>query len=116
MTERAKRLFPSRAQTKRALDLAWISDSAHVSWSVAQRGLEEHGRGAIVVDTTQRPTAESDPFGYFPQAVVEQTGDEDTQRMVTEYDPSWEMVTVLLKAHDRISTYRVGVLPRRPGE
>ena len=42
--------------------------------------------------------------------MVEETGDEDTQRMVREYDPSWEMVTVLLKSHDRTSAYRVGVL------
>lgn len=34
--------------------------------------------------------------------------------MVTEYDPSWEMVTVLLKTHDRTSTYRVGVLWGKP--
>lgn len=85
-------------------------------WPVAWQGYEEHGRGAIVVDTTQHPTGESHPFGYFPQALVEQTGDEDTQRMVKQYDPSWEMVTVLLNTHDRTATYRVGVTSRKPKE
>ncbi len=34
--------------------------------------------------------------------------------MVREYDPSWEMVAVLLKTHDRTNTYRVGVVSRKP--
>jgi len=46
----------------------------------------------------------------LPQAVVEQQDDEDAQRMVREYNPTWEMVTVLLKPHDRVSIYRVGVV------
>ena len=69
-----------------------------------------------MVDTTQRPTGEGHPFGYFLQEMVQQTDDEDTQRTVREYDPSWEIVTMLLKPHERTSTYRVGVLPRGPGE
>ena len=63
-----------------------------------------------MVDITSRPTREGHPFGYFPQAKVEQTDDEDAQRMVRAYDPTWEMVAVLLKTHNRVSVYRVGVL------
>jgi hypothetical protein len=80
MPERAARLFSSWAERERASDLAWISENMHVFWPVAQQGYEEQGRGAIVVDTTKRPTGEGHPFGYFTQAMVEQTGDEDTQR------------------------------------
>jgi len=116
MPEREARWIPSWAESERTSDVAWISENLHVFWPVAQQRYEEHGRGAIVVDTTRLPTGEGHPFGYFPQQMVEQTGDEDTQRMVREYDPSWEMVTVLLKTHDRISTYRAGVLPRKPKE
>lgn len=87
MPERDARRFPSWAERERASDLAWISENVHVFWPVAQQGYEEHRRGAIIVDTTQRPTGEGHPFGYFPQAMVEQTGDEDMQRMVREYDP-----------------------------
>jgi hypothetical protein len=55
------------------------------------------------------------PFGYFPQEVIEQQGgDEDTQRLVREYDPSAEFVTTVLKPQDRISSYRLGVIPREP--
>lgn len=109
MRERDRRRFPAWAERERAGDLAWIGENLHVFWPAAQQGYEEFGREAIVVDTTSRPTGEGHPFGYFPQAMVEQTGDEDAQRMVRQYDPTWEMVTVLLKTHDRVSVYRVGV-------
>ncbi len=94
MPEGGRRCLPSWAERARAFDLAWISENLRVLWPVARQGYEERGRGAIVVDTTQRPTGEGHPFGYFPQAVVEQTGDEDTQRMVREYDPSRDSLKV----------------------
>jgi hypothetical protein len=34
--------------------------------------------------------------------------------MVTEYNPAWEMVTVLLKGQNRSSTYRMIVLAPDP--
>jgi len=114
MRERDKGRFPAWAQRERAGDLAWIRENLHVFWPAAQRACEELGRGAIVVDTTSRPTGEGHPFGYFPQEKVEQTGDEDAQRMVREYEPSWEIVAVLLKTEERTSTYRVGIVPRKP--
>ena len=116
MAERERRRFPVWAERGRADDLAWIKGNLHVFWPVAQQGYEEFGRGAIVVDITSRPTGEGHPFGYFPQAKVEQSDDEEAQRMVREYDPTWEMVTVLLKTHNRISVYRVGVLSSGPKE
>lgn len=109
MTERERGRFPAWAERERAGDLAWIRENLHVFWPAAQQGYEEFSRGAIVVDTTSRPTDEGHPFGYLPQEKVEETGDEDAQRMVREYEPSWEMVTVLLKPLDRLSVYRVGV-------
>ena len=42
--------------------------------------------------------------------MVEQGPGEDPQRMAREYDPTWEMETVLLKTRARTSVYRVGVL------
>ncbi|HEX9870552.1 MAG TPA: hypothetical protein VGC99_18555 [Candidatus Tectomicrobia bacterium] len=69
--------------------------------------------GALVVDTTVRPTGAGHPFGYVSQEQVRQFGSKDEIRMVTVYDPSWEMVIVLLKPRDRISSYRVGV-PKPP--
>jgi hypothetical protein len=110
MSERERGRFRAWAERERTGDLAWIKENLYVFWPVAQQGYEQHGRGAIVVDTTSRPTGEGHPFGYLPQAMVEQQGDEDTQRMVREYDPAWEMVTVLLKIHERSSTYRLGVV------
>lgn len=116
MPEPDGRRFPSWAEAEWGSDLAWISENLHLFWPVAHQGHEENGRGAIVVDTTQRPTGEGYPFGHFKQAIVAQTGDDDSQRMVRDCDPSWEMVTVVLKTHDPTSTYRVGVVRRMPRE
>jgi hypothetical protein len=62
-----------------------------------------------VVNTTSRTGEGGNPFVYFPQEMIEQTGDRDTQRMVSEYDPSGEFVAVLLKIEDRVSSYRLQV-------
>ncbi len=61
-----------------------------------------YGRGAIVVDTASRPTGEGHPFGYFPQEVVEEGNDKDIKRLVHEYDPTIEIIVVLLKPDDLI--------------
>lgn len=40
--------------------------------------------------------------------MVQQSGDEDTQRMVRENGPSWTMVTVLPNIRDQTRSYRAG--------
>jgi hypothetical protein len=110
MPPRKEREFPEWAEQERTGDLEWIGENLHVLWPAAQLGYEAVGRGAVVVDTTIRPTGEGHPFGYFDQQALEQGADMDTQRLVREYDPSWEMVTSLLKTEQRVSSYRVGVL------
>ena len=114
MHEREGRRLPDWAERERVGDLAWIGENLHVFWPAARQGYEEFGRGAIIVDTTSRPTGEGNPFIYLPQEGVEKHGDTDAQRMVREYDPTWEFVTVLLKACDRVSIYRVGVPSQKP--
>jgi hypothetical protein len=105
--------MPAWAERERISDLAWIVENLHIFWPAAEEGYIAHGRGALVVDTTIRPTDAGHPFGYFPQEDIEIAGGDDERRMVAQYDPDHEMVTVLLKAHDRCSTYRIGV-PGRP--
>ena len=46
-------------------------------------------------------------FGYYLQATIEETGDDDVKRMVREYQPEREFVIVLLKPEERTSSYRV---------
>jgi hypothetical protein len=53
---------------------------------------------------------------YVPQAVIAKKGDADALRMVSEYDPTWELVVILLKPQERESVYRVGVPQLRSGE
>lgn len=103
--------IPEWAQRERQADLAWIAENLDVFWTAATTAFDEAGRGAIVVDTTVQPIPDvGHPFGYFSQEQVEQQANEDTTRMVTEYDPEHEFVVVLLKRDDRISTYRVRAL------
>ena len=114
MSKRPERRIPRWAEKERGSDMAWIGDNLHIFWPAAWTGYEAVGRGALGIDTTQTFSHEGGvghPFGYLDQATIEQQEDEDLKRMVREYDPSWEMVTALFKPHDRLSTYRIGVLP-----
>jgi hypothetical protein len=42
--------------------------------------------------------------------VVLEYFDEEEIRLVREYDPTWELVTILLREDGERSSYRVGVL------
>jgi hypothetical protein len=109
--------LPDWAERERASDLAWIMENVHVFWPAAQQGHAEWGRGALVVDTTSQPVeGRGHPFGYFPQDVIQEQGDDDTQRLVREYDPPTEFVSVLLKPEDRVSSYRLRVIDAEPRE
>ncbi len=101
--------IPDWAKRERGRDLAWIQENLHVFWPAAQQAYKDSGRGAIVVDITSRPTGEGHPFIYLPQSEIEKMEDADAFRMVTQYDPTWELVTMLLKHEGRVSTYRVGI-------
>ena len=71
-----------------------------------------------MVDTTEtviHPGGTGHPMGYLDQVTITQHGDEDTQRLVGEYEPTEEFVSVLLKPQDRQSTYRVRVIPAAAG-
>jgi len=108
-----RKIVPDWAMRDRQRDMEWIGENLHIFWPVAAAAFAEQGRGAIVVDTTTRPTGRGHPFGYFPQAEIEQRDDEDIKRMVREYDPKRELVVVMLKPNDHISTYRVQARQRR---
>jgi hypothetical protein len=76
--------MPGWARRERLDDLAWITENMYVFWPAARAGFAAVGRGAIIVDTTARPTGGGHPFGYLPAEIVGQSGDSDTIRMVTE--------------------------------
>lgn len=106
--------IPEWAQRERGHDMEWIGENLHVFWPAATAAFKEHGRGALVVDTTLQPIpGKGHPFAYFPQEVVETGDDGDLKRMVRQYDPEHELVVSLLKTEDRTSNYPVQVRPHQ---
>ena len=95
------------AAKEREADLDWIEENLHIFIPVAQSEYDENGRGAIIVNASERAEGKGHPFGYLPQANIEEFEDEEVIRMVREYDPKQELVIVLLKPKNRESTYRV---------
>ena len=111
------RSIPDWAHQERQTDLDWIRENLDRFRSTATSAFVAAGRGAIFVDTTIEPVpGAGHPFAYLVQEQVDELGYEDTKRIVIEYDPVQELVVVLLKSDDRISTYRVGYVPSRPQE
>ena len=100
--------IPDWALRERPADLGWLAENLDAFWTAATTVFENAGRGAIVVDTTLEPIpGKGNPFAHFSQEQVEEHGNQDTSRLVAEYDPAQELVVVLLKFGDRTSTYRV---------
>ena len=101
--------IPGWAKRERDSDFAWIRENQHLFWDAAQEQYKKLGRGAIVIDTTSQPLGigTGNPFMYCPQEEIDQTDDKDVQRMLQEYDPETEIVVVLLKKHNKVSSYRL---------
>ena len=113
MPERERRSeIPRWAERERTEDLAWIGENVQEFWKVARSGFEAEGRGALVIDIVAMATGTGHQFGYVAQEQIRQARGEAEIRMVAAYDPAWELVIVLLKSEDRMSSYRVGI-PRQ---
>lgn len=110
MSEREhRRVIPHWGERERTGDLAWIGENLQGFWEAAQSGYEAEGRGALVVDTIATPVNAGHPFGYVAQAQIRQLGAKDEIRMLATYNPACEMIIILLKPKERMSSYRVGV-------
>jgi hypothetical protein len=109
--------LPDWAQQERQADFAWIGENLGIFWAAATDAFKDAGRGAIVVDITTLPMpGAGHPLGYISEEQMNEYADEDTRRMVAEYDPAQELVLVLLKPGDRSSTYRVRIPQARSQE
>src|SRR4051812_4955303 len=100
---------PPRAEQERLDDMARLNENLPVFWPIAQTAYEEIGRGAIVADLTVDLESGGHPFAYCSQAAIVAFGDSDTIRMVEQYEPNRQFVSMLFKAGGRISTYCSGV-------
>jgi len=96
--ENKGRNMPDWAREERESDLAWIRANLPSFWPAAQAQFAAQGRGVVVVDTTVQPLPNAGhPMYYLPQQMAAETGDDETKRMVGEYDPTKEFVVVLMK-------------------
>ncbi len=98
--------FPVRIQDRNVMLAAWPA---------AARGFTQAGRGALVIDTNTLVRGEmnsGNPMFYLAENLIAQHGWADVVRMVRSYDPSWELVTVLLKKN-RETAYRISVPSER---
>jgi hypothetical protein len=109
-----KSYTPPWAEQERLDDMAWLNENLPVFWPIAQSAYEEIGRGAIVTDLTVDLESDGHPFVYCGQEVIVAFGDPDTIRMVEQYEPDRQFVSMLFKAGGRISPYRVGVHHQSP--
>lgn len=100
---------PEWARQERLRDLAWLSEELPTLWTVAQAGYVAVGRGAVVIDTTEVIEDMGHPLAYFAQDSLSALGDRDAIRIVVTYEPEWQLVAMLLKTDNRVSTYRVGL-------
>ena len=103
------RRVPEWALRERQQDLAWIDENLEIFILASAVSYQEIGRGAIVIDTVSRPVADAGhAFGYVDQEEIELAGDENTKRLVREYEPAQqELVVMLLKPFNRTSSYRL---------
>lgn len=101
--------LPPWAERERLRDLVWIGDNVPVFWPMAQAAYAEVGRGAIVADLTTKLENGDHPVAYCSHGVVVDLGDAEAIRMVEQYEPDWQFVTMLFKSEGRISTYRIGM-------
>src|SRR5512143_120394 len=97
--------MPDWARRERLADFAWLADNLQVLWPAAQHGHKAQGRGAVVIDTTATPDGDGHPFYFMPEATFERLEHADALRMVRRYDPTAELVVMLLKTGERDSTY-----------
>ena len=104
--------IPDWARKERVSDWAWIAENMYVLWPATQKAYQERGKGALMIDTRvvgKHEKGEGNPMYYLTEDALEQSEQyPDALRMVRAYDPTWEMIAVLMK-QGRESTYRVGV-------
>jgi hypothetical protein len=90
------------------VDRVWIDENLTVLQPFAISEFDEIGPGAIFVNTTEYDEDESrHPCYYMPQAIIEELENEETKRIVREYDPHQEFVIILVKAGERECTHQI---------
>jgi hypothetical protein len=64
--------LPPEEDPEKAAELAWLKENRHAFFSNVRDRYAEHGRGALVIDTTANPLGDETPFQYAAQARIEE--------------------------------------------
>lgn len=115
MMSAQEKQIPEWAARERGADLKWVGENMHIFWPAAKLSYEEFGRGARIVDTNtivRQDENAGNPIFYLPAQQIEANAWLPAMKMVREYDPFCEFVTVLLKKN-RESAYRIGIPSRK---
>ena len=99
--------IPDWATHEREKDLGWIQQNLEIFWQTARKGAVVVGRGALVVDVAVKPMGEENYFTYISQADIERFEDEESLRLIQQYEPETEFVIMLLKLKERTSSYQI---------
>ena len=91
--------------TDRDIDLKWINENLATLTLFARTNYQTVGRGVLVIDHSESGKTDP-PVDYLPLLDLP-ADDEDTRRMVREYDPSEELIVLLMKPDDLVSSYRL---------
>lgn len=107
--------FPDYEMRETLSDLSFIEDHLLAFRTVVYDHFLLYGSGAVIVDTNGNTSAPFRSAWYLPHDQLETLDEPIVKSMVNSYDPSSEIVIVLLKAEDRQRVYRVALPAEFPG-
>jgi hypothetical protein len=91
------------------LDSAWLSANLQSLSAWATDGFGDLGKGALLLDRRRSNVAPS--VYYIPESEIDQH-DEETLRMVREYDPGQHLVVMFLLSGNRTNSFQLGLKGR----
>lgn len=90
-------------------ELAWINENLPAFQQFAAEQYDEQGRGVILVNTGLSSKHQSHPYWYLPQAIIEDTENEQDIQHVREYDPQNEIIIIFQKPEIHSTTHRIPI-------
>jgi hypothetical protein len=114
--EESRRVVPDVTMRETIDDLAWIEEHLLLFRAVVLDHYLLCGTGAVVADITPQTRPEfCNPMWYLPAEELESLDEPEVEALLRAYDPTREVVVVLLKHDNQQRSYRVLLPPEFPG-